>query len=926
MRAAASGASMLNVAGEALGSSVRGLRGSEPPAKRESVRLEALDSLDAQSFSDPNLQLDQTHATRRVGRQSTQVGTLSAEDGGRVINLLGNHEVMNMQGDWRYVSQGDLENFGGMEDRAMLNSKERKKAWSWDGWLGSELQKFPVAVVVDRVLFVHAGLLPEMLEHRSLEDLNAAFHAALKHVSNSQKMRKDEPKLLGSHGPVWARDYAYGRPGVCKMASQVLAKVQADRMVVGHTIQRDYHVHTRCDGQILLGDTAISSVYGGEMSYMEHGDGGVKVMYPGTKESMAPLGFAHGDAESAYRGTGQAIVTPWHIANLAVIIFVLVAIWKCCGCRKPLALQMGPVLRPCTGGRSMSPSRNRTESQRRCNGDRTWGSLRSSIRLQVLRDTKRFGEAALSILEQEVLELEALSELYQKQLALLEDLQRGLHAGLGRHLPKASVHALLEGVPPLSEQVIGGAPPGRLHAEDFAMVAAFSMAQAWSENDIQTPSATDMADIARAAALLLAKISSTWDWVDVGTGTCKDASGESAFRVVLWPAAAAMREKLALPPKDFHITLGFQGCDVHSKSKGVGTLSAAPDATSLARLLQLASPLATGPEIGPFSESIELLLETALMGARHHSDTAAHVEALQTLCLYHGRLKQPSKVLVLADELLQLRSDPRGRCSRAFALVMLSRLSEALEALEAAKAQVEELPGTTWLSWDDTVALAEQLDLPTVPLVQEDRDICLFTVSGDLLYTFSSGHKQAVAQLAISPMQDEYIVATADLGGVMRVHRLNNMSWYHDVDGGFHMLASIDNVLVSSIAAEFWQPKDHSTLPAMVGLQAWPSEILMPNAVQSPKASKDPVTPRQRKQAQYASSFSNEGSMVADHQNPGDPSRQLQVSTDTQKARAAPVKVRVSLPSPRDCKATMLQGSGVVQVTDGSPRLGIAGF
>ena len=26
--------------------------------------------------------------------------------------------------------------------------------------------------------------------------------------------------------------------------------------------------------------------------------------------------------------------------------------------------------------------------------------------------------------------------IYHKQLALLEDLQRGLHAGLGRHLPK----------------------------------------------------------------------------------------------------------------------------------------------------------------------------------------------------------------------------------------------------------------------------------------------------------------------------------------------------------------------------------------------------------------------------------------------------------------------------------------------------------
>lgn len=110
----------------------------------------------------------------------------------------------------------------------------------------------------------------------------------------------------------------------------------------------------------------------------------------------------------------------------------------------------------------------------------------------------------------------------------------------------------------------------------------------------------------------------------------------------------------------------------------------------------------------------------------------------------------------------------------------------------------------------------------------------------------------------------------------------------------------------------------------MVGLQAWPAEIKMPNAVQSPKSPKaDPVTPRQRKQAAYASSMSfDSGSLTADQRNPGDPSRQLQVSTDTAKARGPPLKVRVSIPSPRDCKATMLQGSGVVQITDGSPKKG----
>ena len=127
-----------------------------------------------------------------------------------------------------------------------------------------------------------------MLEHRNLEDLNLAFHRALK--QSSKQMKKDEPKLLGGHGPVWARDYAYGRgSSVCEMASEVLKKVDADRMVVGHTIQRDFQVHSKCHGHIILGDTAISSAYGGAMSFVEYGTEGhdVKVVYPATDLAVA---------------------------------------------------------------------------------------------------------------------------------------------------------------------------------------------------------------------------------------------------------------------------------------------------------------------------------------------------------------------------------------------------------------------------------------------------------------------------------------------------------------------------------------------------------------------------------------------------------------------------------------------------------------
>ena len=50
--------------------------------------------------------------------------------GGRVISILGNHEVMNAIGDWRYVTQPDIKRFGSVEQRQQDLSNE--------GWLGQE--------------------------------------------------------------------------------------------------------------------------------------------------------------------------------------------------------------------------------------------------------------------------------------------------------------------------------------------------------------------------------------------------------------------------------------------------------------------------------------------------------------------------------------------------------------------------------------------------------------------------------------------------------------------------------------------------------------------------------------------------------------------------------------------------------------------
>ena len=85
--------------------------------------------------------------------------------GGRVISLLGNHEMMNMQGDFRYASDVDI--------KVMNGIKGRKELFRPGGQLARVLSKSRLAVVkIGDYIFVHAGIIPKVAKKYSLEKMN----------------------------------------------------------------------------------------------------------------------------------------------------------------------------------------------------------------------------------------------------------------------------------------------------------------------------------------------------------------------------------------------------------------------------------------------------------------------------------------------------------------------------------------------------------------------------------------------------------------------------------------------------------------------------------------------------------------------------------------------------------------------------------
>ncbi len=186
--------------------------------------------------------------------------------GGQLIVLNGNHEVMNVAGDFRYVTPGGFAEFEGVEagqgatlpEMVPPFARARAAAFWPGGPYAQQLASRRVIAKVGDDLFAHGGVREAHLDY-GIERVN-------RETAQWMNGRGPAPDVLQSEqGPIWTRIYSepQPQPQACQELSRVLKRTETKRLIVGHTVQRD-GITSACDGRVYRIDVGLASYYGGE--------------------------------------------------------------------------------------------------------------------------------------------------------------------------------------------------------------------------------------------------------------------------------------------------------------------------------------------------------------------------------------------------------------------------------------------------------------------------------------------------------------------------------------------------------------------------------------------------------------------------------------------------------------------------------------
>jgi len=295
--------------------------------------------------------LDRGPDSRQVLDLLMRLEREAREAGGAVHVVLGNHEVMNLAGDLRYVSAAEYAAFAGAEDDALRAEAwqralgrdptalrvdfdashppgyfAHRQAFSETGRYGAWLLTRPFVITINDTAFAHGGL-PDMVARLGLDATNEALHRQLTdylrlwqaiepelppgkpigfqerpqslagtpaEVQSAALQALQNAEVFTTRGPAWFRGQALCNTYVeTENLQAALTTLAAARVVVGHTVSPTRRVATRFDGRVILLDSGmLKATYGGAPAALVYENGAWRTAYadrPGERQQPPPL-------------------------------------------------------------------------------------------------------------------------------------------------------------------------------------------------------------------------------------------------------------------------------------------------------------------------------------------------------------------------------------------------------------------------------------------------------------------------------------------------------------------------------------------------------------------------------------------------------------------------------------------------------------
>jgi hypothetical protein len=206
-----------------------------------------------------------------------KVNKNAEKKGGKVISLLGNHEIMNVIGDFRYISKNDIEYINKLNllnKDLNLSNKELLEIRRLLFKRGNYFAKYMActrqsAIIIGTNLFIHAGILPELAKKFKINEINTLVRTWLLDILKLDNITNNNVKdiLFNEISPFWNRilgsipkNSNLSNDECQNYIAPVLNLWEIENMIVGHTPTQVFgnNMNSTCDNKLWRIDIGLS--------------------------------------------------------------------------------------------------------------------------------------------------------------------------------------------------------------------------------------------------------------------------------------------------------------------------------------------------------------------------------------------------------------------------------------------------------------------------------------------------------------------------------------------------------------------------------------------------------------------------------------------------------------------------------------------